>query len=376
MSRSQILLSVCAAMAIVVWMSRLTVSALAPAIRNSFGLNYTQLGIISTAGLTFAALGYAASGFLSFRFGARSVLLIAAVVELVGAFGTFLSLNFGWLLAFQSLIGLSEGLYYVATIVLLTSAFDPSRVGGAIGTVEASLNLGVVAALTIGPIVSLAFGWRSAYLVLGSLGVLLICMIVVTRVDATGAIRTADLRGMLRGRFMIAIIVPIALLFMCFWSFWAFVPTYLVESLHIAYTTSGFIGSLSFLFATFSALAAGMSTDRVGAKKSSLAIVAIYLIFLVIFAFSSNVIVTIISLLIVTSSQASMIPVLLSAVPKKFPQTELGRIIGLVICLGYGGGAIGPFIVGRIADGYGFFSAFLFLTFCVAVTGGIILVGL
>ncbi len=362
-----------AAMAAVIWMSRLMFSAVAPVLKSALGLTYTQLGLVSMASITLAALGYGTSGFLSLRYGTRRVLLAAALTEIVGTFGTFISKGFGEVFVFQSILGLSEGLFYVAALAHLTTTFDPQRIGRVIGIVEASINIGVLASLTIGAFISILYGWRFAFLFLGFLGILMVLMIAVAPVGGVPSYHDTDLVAMLKNPFMIAVLIPTIFLFLSFWSFWAFVPTYLVDNLHLSYTATGFVGSLSFLLAIFSALLAGVSADHIGPKASALVVVTTYLVFLILFTFSSSIIYTVISLWIVSSTQAFMIPVLLSSIPKRFPRAELGRIYGLVIAIGYGGGAIGPFIVGRIADTYGFSSAFLTLALCVALAGLVIL---
>ena len=360
-------------MAAVIWMSRLMFSSVAPVLKSILGLTYTQLGLVSMASITLAALGYGTSGFLSLRYGTRRVLLAAALAEIAGTFGTFISKDFVWIFVFQSILGLSEGLFYVAALALLTTTFDPQRIGRVIGIVEASINIGVLASLTFGAFISILYGWRFAFLFLGFLGILLVFMIAVAPVGGVPSYHDTDLVGMLKNPFMIAVFIPTIFLFLSFWSFWTFVPTYLVDNLHLSYTAAGFAGSLSFLLAIFSALLAGVSADHIGPKASALVAVATYLVFLIFFTFSSSIIYSVISLLIVSSAQAFMIPTLLSSIPKRFPRAELGRIYGLVIAIAYGGGAIGPFIVGRIADTYGFASAFLTLALCVALAGLVIL---
>ncbi len=301
------------------------------------------------------------------------ILLAAVLTEITGAFGTFMSKDFGGVFVFQSILGLSEGLFYVAALALLTTTFDQQRIGRVIGVVEASINIGVLASLTLGALISVLYGWRFAFLFLGFLGIILVFMIAVAPFGGVPSYHDTDLVEMLRDPFMIAILIPIIFLFLSFWSFWAFVPTYLVVNLHLSYTAAGFVGSLSFLLAIFSALLAGVSADHIGPKRSALVVVSTYLVFLIFFTFSSSITYAIISLWVVSSAQAFMVPALLSSIPKRFPGAELGRIYGIVIAIGYAGGAIGPFIVGRIADMYGFSSAFLALAVCVALAGLVIL---
>ncbi len=124
-------------MAVIIWMSRWMFAVEAPVIKLELNLTYTQVGIPPTAALLFAALGYGLSGFLTYRIGTKKTFLIAAFAILLGTLGTVKASSFGLPVIFQSMIGLSEGLFYVAALVLVTNVFDTRNVGRALGILEA-----------------------------------------------------------------------------------------------------------------------------------------------------------------------------------------------------------------------------------------------
>ena len=368
------MLFLCAFLGAAVWMSRVTISSVSPAIKVEFNLKYAQLGLPPTTALAFAAVGYGVSGFLTHRYGARRVLLISVFVMLVGAIGTSISTNLVSLAAFQGLAGLSEGLFYVDALVILTSTFQPATIGRSFGILESAINVGILISFLSGAAITSTFGWRAAYQLLTLLAVASLILIVFSFKEPVRDHQQTDLRALLRDRYVATLFIPITMMFFAFWSFWAFVPTYLTDVLHTPLTVSGAISSAAFLLAIFAALAGGLLADRQGPKRASIAITAFYMVSLVIFAGTNDLSVSVLSLLIVTFAQASLVPVILSFVPKRFPQAELGRAYGIIISVAYAAGAIGPALVGGVADNFGFASAFLILAAIIGLTG-LVLIG-
>jgi MFS family permease len=90
-------------LAALVFMSRTTLSSVAPVVKEELGLTYAQVGLAPMAALSFAAVGYALSGFLVFRFGTKNVLCISIVTMMISAFGTANSTTLASLVLFQGL---------------------------------------------------------------------------------------------------------------------------------------------------------------------------------------------------------------------------------------------------------------------------------
>ncbi len=345
------------------------ISAVAPAIRDEFGLTYAQVGLPPMAALAFAAIGYASSGFLIRRIGTRRTLILSVVCMLIGAFGTANSTELAGLVEFQALAGLSEGIFYVDTLVLLTDAFEPATIGRAFGALEGAINVGILVSLTVGTAITTAFGWRAAYYSLTLVAGGTLILVIAMSSEARKRYQKKALGAILRDRFLAPLFIPIAILFLCFWSFWAFVPTYLTNVLHIPLTLSGLVGSASFSLAIVAALLGGLLADRVGPKKASVSLAMIYALSLVFFAETSSLIVALPLLLIITFAQAYLIPAVLAFIPKRFPEVELGRAYGIIIAVAYAAGSVGPVIVGQVADHFGFVTAFLVLAALVVLAG-------
>jgi MFS transporter, DHA1 family, arabinose polymer utilization protein len=368
--RRALLLTV--SMAGVVWMSRWMFPVVAPILKQELNLTYAQVGIPPSAAVLFAAIGYGVSGFLTHQIGTRRVLLIAALANIIGALGTILLPSFVSLVVYQSVIGLSEGLFYVAALVLLTNTFATTAVGRALGVLESGVNIGIVLSLMVGTAVATAFGWRYTYILLTMLGFIVILHILATPSGSIREYQHTNFKEMITDPFVITVSISLGLFFFVNWSFWTFAVTYLTDWLHLPYFESGGIVSVSYLIAIFSSYAAGSLTDRAGPKKASLFLLAIGVVSLIVFAISDSITIAIVSILIVASTQGAIIPVLFAFVPKQYSQHEIGRAFGVMLLFAYGVAAIGPFIVGHIADSYGFPTAFLSLVGILAVCGIVI----
>ena len=359
-------------MATLIAMSRLMFSALAPLIKAEFMLNYLQVGSPTSAALVFAALAYGSSGFLTYRFGPRVVLLLATAMMITGALGTATSTNFALLVLFQGTAGLGEGFFYVSAIVLLTNLYSASKVGRVVGIMEGALNFGVVLALIVGTGVSALFGWRNAYLLLSVLGVLVIIFEVRMLPKSMPNYHHTYLRKMFADPFIATLFVLVSLFFVVYWSFWGFVPTYLIDQLHIPYVLSGFLGAFCFIFASLAAFAGGMLLDKVGVKRASLLVIILSAFFLALFALTRIVFLAAISLMVVLPALGSWLTILIASFPKRYPRHELGRMYGILFSVSYLVGSFGPIFVGHIADTYGFTSGFLLLVVLLGLAGLIV----
>jgi sugar phosphate permease len=144
---------------------------LLPLIREDLGISFTDAGLLSAAATFSYALGQIPAGFLSDRYGPRRLFFIG----LLGwsAFSLLLGLiHVFWLaITTQLLAGAFRALLFAPGLSLLASWFPPQRratamslymLGGFAGTIVLSLG---------GPLLTAAWGWRAAFMLLAGLGI-------------------------------------------------------------------------------------------------------------------------------------------------------------------------------------------------------------
>lgn len=144
---------------------------LLPLIREDLHITFTQAGLLSAAATFSYALGQIPAGFLSDRYGARRLFFIGLLGWSV--FSVFLGLiHVFWLAVMtQLLAGAFRALLFAPGMSLLASWFPAERratamslymLGGFAGTIVLSLG---------GPLLSAAYGWRIAFMMMAALGI-------------------------------------------------------------------------------------------------------------------------------------------------------------------------------------------------------------
>lgn len=145
---------------------------LLPLIREDLGISFTDAGLLSAAATFSYALGQIPAGFLSDRYGPRKLFFAG----LLGwsLFSMLLGLiHWFWLAVLTQLTaGAFRALLFAPGMSLLASWFPAQRratamslymLGGFAGTIVLSLG---------GPLLTAAYGWRAAFMMMAAIGVL------------------------------------------------------------------------------------------------------------------------------------------------------------------------------------------------------------
>ena len=151
-------------------------------------------------------------------------------------------------------------------------------------------------------------------------------------------------------------------------------PTYMsaVENLDLGFVD--FLFGISIVMAIPFHLFGGILADKLKPKRATILLLTVYAIFLFLFVTSQDYLRLIGSMFMLYSLIQGVIVSLLVLTTRKIPHEILGSTGGLLLAVGYAGGALGPLIVGYIADITSFNLAFLFLG--IITIGGIILTAL
>ncbi|MBI3824960.1 MAG: MFS transporter [Candidatus Rokubacteria bacterium] len=249
---------------------QLALPPLFPLIKAELDVSYLALGLVLTASFVGSGISQPISGFLVDRFGALRV-LVTGMVLLAGGIGLVgLAPTLAVLVPLAFLAGLGNGAFHPADYALLNASVDPSRVGRGYSMHSIGGNLGWVLSPIVTVGLSQAFGWRTALVVIGALG--LVAAAVLARQGRALADHRALARphaGGLLGDVRSLLTAPILLVFSYFAVLamaWVGLQSFLVPVLTAMYAVPlGVAGAAltGFLIGNSSGiLAGGVLADR------------------------------------------------------------------------------------------------------------------
>jgi ACS family hexuronate transporter-like MFS transporter len=152
------------------YIDRQVIGILKPTLQTEIGWSEVDYSWIVFAFQTAYALGLLIVGGLMDRFGTRKGFSIALVVWSLAAMGhALVSSVMGFGIA-RFMLGLGESGNFPASIKTVAEWFPKKERAFATGIFNAGTNVGVIAASLIVPAITLAWGWRWAFILTGAIG--------------------------------------------------------------------------------------------------------------------------------------------------------------------------------------------------------------
>jgi len=339
----------------IVWVQRAALSPAGPLLQAELGLDYGQLGALSTAGVVGGAAGYLVAGWLAHH-RLRGTMLAGAALLAVATLASWRAGTYLALLASQGVAGFAEGLFYVPALAAITRATEPGKSGRALGTLDMGISLGTFVALLLAPSLFAAAGSRGGFLAGGVLG-LLVVPVLMAAVGRAAPVAPPAWREVLRRRAW-PLYVAIAMLLVVYFTLVYLSPAFLVSRGFRA-ADADLVAAAAVVLGVPLHVVGGVLGDRVGPLRSATA-----------FLVASGAAV---ALLALASSPALSAAALVAAyvlgiggfvgvillVPRVLGAHLAAPAFGVFWGIGYLGGALGPSLVGAAADAVGFAPALL-----------------
>ncbi|MBI3992347.1 MAG: MFS transporter [Candidatus Lambdaproteobacteria bacterium] len=344
-----------------------TYAAAMPLLIVDWHMTASQAGLVNSA----YHLGYLTSlfivGFLADSIGAKRTYLFASIAAASSALTfAFFAHSFHSGLLLYGLTGLLSGGSYTPGLTIIAQQFHPARRGRAIGFYLAAASAGYAASLLLSSIFMRVSGWRAAFLVtaLGPLAGALMgywmlrgtANVIVPR--HVGAAASGMVTALFRNNAAVLIVLSYVFHSWELLGLWAWIPFFLAfvagggrQTAGAASLGAGF-SALTYLVSVGGPILGGTLSDRVGRGT----VIIVMATLSVICSFTIGWLVTMPLWLVVlvaflyqfTSIADS--PVLSTAVTEVVEPRYLGAAYSIRSVLGFGAGAISPWVFGMVVD--------------------------
>lgn len=362
---------------------RLVFPALLPQIKAEFALDNTTAGVLISSIWVAYATSQVPGGVLNDRIGDRNILTLAVVLATVSILVVVVAPVFGVFILGVVGFGLSTGLYGTPRVTVVSNIY-PDRGGTALGIANASGNVGTSVIPVAAGVLAGVFGWRFGIgVTLPGFALVAIGLWLVVPERTTHTRRSigaesprATIRRVaaaLNRQSVLRISAVMILLMFVYQGFTGFLTTYLVDIKGLSPERAATLLGLFFAGGVASQLIAGGASDRYGRRMIMTVSVVATGIALMIFPFLSTI-ELLGAAILVSSMQLAIWPVAFEYTTTVLPDDVQGSGFGLIRTVYLYTSAIGPIVVGALADADLFDEAYLMLASVTALAVGVCLV--
>jgi MFS family permease len=254
---------------VVNYFDRSALSVANPLIRRDLHLSLGQMGLLLSAFAWSYGAAQIPAGLLVDRFGARRVLGFGLVLWSIAQIGSAASVTLGQFSWARVGLGAGEAPMYTGGTRVIADWYDEEARAMPIAVFNSSASLGPAIAPAFLTALILAFGWRSAFALLGVLGLTVaIAWSLIYRTPAQRGVTgkatdvpptasLARMRRLLRLRITWAMIAGFFGVIYMTWLFATWLPGYLEQQRHLSVTAAGLLTSIPLGAGFLGALGAG-----------------------------------------------------------------------------------------------------------------------
>ena len=149
-----------------------------PLIKQDFSVGYTELALAVTLFNVVTGLTQAPMGFLVDRIGARTLLIIALILESIAFVAIGLAPSYTMLLSMMAVAGLANAVFHPADYVILNASVDDKRMGRAFSIHTAAGFFGGFLAPALAIPLAAIYGWQSAVVALSASGIIMAGLLI------------------------------------------------------------------------------------------------------------------------------------------------------------------------------------------------------
>jgi MFS family permease len=338
-----------------------------------FGMTKPTAGALNSLTLVASALGGLLFGFIADRVGRTRALMASILVYSVASFACGLSTTILQLAIFRLILGLGMGGEWTTGAALIAEVWPAEHRGKALGLMQSAWAIGEMMAAGVTLLVLPRFGWRAVFFV-GILPALIVFWIrrdvpeseIWLKKERSGA---DSLRLLLREDILRKGVLATAMNacgMFGYWGLFTWIPGYLALPESQGGRGLGIVASLVWVlfmgpgkwlgYTLF-----GFSADRFGRRISYVVYLAIAAALVPVFGSVKSLLWLMMLGPVVGFFGTGFFSGFSAIASELFPTEIRATAMGLSYNVGRGFSAFAPFVVGYIAERFGFFSAFLVL---------------
>jgi ACS family hexuronate transporter-like MFS transporter len=366
------------------YFDRQIVSILKPILKEEFNIGNEGYAVIINVFTICYALMYPVTGWLVDRFGARIVMFFGIVGWALASIGGGLSRTFGQFTFFRGMLGISEPTNFPAQVRVITIWFSGKLRATANSLCVAGSSIGAIIAPPVVAWLALKYGWHSAFIATGVLGLIIALLwwfiyrdppekIAKEAAESSGTSqidaftwgqlwRTKSLWGIILIRF----ISDPVWYFCLFW-----LPGYLQEQSGLTLVQIGMVGWLPFLAADLGGIGTSAWSDKLvrkgyqplRARKVMLTTVGLFAPICVITPYLSGAATTIFVFCIVAAVCISWLFTISVVIAETFPVNNVASVLGIAGGFGAVGAVIFNYFVGQFIGTIGSDKIFFIMAF-------------
>jgi predicted MFS family arabinose efflux permease len=245
------------------YVDRQIIFSVLPLIQKELLVSSFQLGLLGTSFLWVYAVLSPLGGYVADRFGRRRVILLSLLVWSAVTLLTGFARSYNELLVARGLMGISEACYLPAALALIAD-YHPARTRSrAIGLHQSGLYAGIALGGG-GGWMGEQYGWRTAFLILGGIGILYAVVVALFVKDAPVESAPGErvpfaeaMRELMSSRPFALLVGVNTLIGVAYWCVYTWLALYLFERFRMSLTMAGFSSTFYIQFASFCGILLG-----------------------------------------------------------------------------------------------------------------------
>ena len=366
------------------YFDRQIVSILKPLLKEEFDIDDAGYAVIINVFTICYALMYPVTGWLVDRFGARVVMFFGVVGWAMASIGGGLSRTFGQFTFFRGMLGISEPTNFPAQVRVITIWFSGKLRATANSLCVAGSSIGAIIAPPIVAWLALKYGWHSAFIATGIVGLIIALLwwfiyrdppekIAKEAAESSGTSQTEAFTWgqlwrtkSLWGIILIRFITDPVWYFCLFW-----LPGYLQEQSGLTLAQIGMVGWLPFLAADLGGIGTSAWSDKLvrkgyqplRARKVMLTTVGFFAPICVITPYLSDAASTIFVFCIVAAVCISWLFTLSVVIAETFPVNNVASVLGIAGGFGAVGAVFFNYFVSQFIGTIGSDKIFFIMAF-------------